>query len=764
MDNKTESQSLNEAGLAYVALGLPIIPVCSASHSGMAQSHKDRCKSPGKTPIEEGWNTRATTTVAEFTKWYMRNKYINIGLPLGQASGLVGIDIDGEHGEEMLAQWSGGDLPDTWEFSTGNGRRLLYRIPAGMKTKKFKSAGEGAHQELAILCDGQQTVIPPSIHVNGTLYLWKTGRSPGTMTIANAPDWVLVRIVEEVEEVEVDLENEPPPLKPIVKPEEWTTPVAEGQRNNQLTKLAGSLLGRGHEPEKVLEELKKWNQKFCVPPLAEVEIEKMVSTLGAKEALKKARKKRVAANRPVFDVSSYVNRFVEEQTKKGFTWLYTTDMDCFFMCDNVKGPWIQVPNVYTQKLIRELLAEEPQNNSMHVINEITSALKHRFASLNEITFDIGTIVDTHQLDSTMQAIDLYDTFNPYNIISVQNGILHWKDNKLVPWDPKYLTTLQLPVTWDPHATCPKWEAVLQEWIPDPESIYFLQEYVGLSLIPDTSTRTAVLLYGSGANGKSLFIDTVRMLFGKALTAIPLHKLTEKFEIAYLQNKLINICGDIDAKYISETGVLKALIAGDTLRGEIKHGASFDFHPVARLIFSANTLPKVADKSAAWYSRWHFIEFPKTFAVDPNFTRNFMIDMTTELNGIFRWAIAGLHRVREQRGFTVSKAMLISRKEYQEENDNVVAFVNTCLERVPHKGGGTTLSTSAVHALYKEWVETNMSGSVAVGQIEFTKRMKALGIEKSSRNVEGKWRQSFTGIQVLPTYQTTYDYFNTNFSV
>jgi putative DNA primase/helicase len=341
------------------------------------------------------------------------------------------------------------------------------------------------------------------------------------------------------------------------------------------------------------------------------------------------------------------------------------------------------------------------------------------------------------------------------IISVQNGILDWRSRELRPWDNSLLTTIRLPVSWDPSAKCALWEQALREWIPESETRLFLQEYIGLCLIPDTSYRTAVFLFGSGSNGKSLFIEAVEMLFGNTLVSIPLHKLTERFEIAYLQNKLVNICGDVDAKYMTETGVLKALIGGDILRGEYKNGKSFDFRPVCRLLFSANTLPKVADKSIAWYSRWRFVEFPNRFSVDPNYKTLLLQAFEEEKSGILTWAVEGLCRLQSKNIFTSGLLMEQAEAQYRSENDNVVSFAQEILAEVDHTGAETSLITTALHSVYKEWCEQNGIKSSMLEITAFSTRLTQYGFSKAVRTKDGRSYQCFLGIAInadwLPNY-------------
>ncbi len=148
------------------------------------------CK--GKQPQIAGWQKRGVPTKEELDDWKRKYPKSNVGLVLGQASGLVGVDADGQEGIARLKEVSKGDLPDTWSFKTpGGGVRLLYRIPKGMVLKKYVESLEGEHSELALLGEGQQTIMPPSIHPNGKEYVWMKGKGPSSIEVAEAPQWMI---------------------------------------------------------------------------------------------------------------------------------------------------------------------------------------------------------------------------------------------------------------------------------------------------------------------------------------------------------------------------------------------------------------------------------------------------------------------------------------------------------------------------------------------------------------------------------------------
>lgn len=169
--------NMKDAMHFYANLGLPVIPLCSHDHRGMSGLHGAKCTRPGKRPLVKNWQTRGVPTSGEIEKWFTQWPSLNIGLVFGSPSGLVGIDVDGDGGHNLLQEMSGGVLPDTLAFSTpNNGMRYLYRIPNNQVLMKAGVTDSSQpHTECSLLGEGCQTVLPPSIHPNGGRYQWITG-------------------------------------------------------------------------------------------------------------------------------------------------------------------------------------------------------------------------------------------------------------------------------------------------------------------------------------------------------------------------------------------------------------------------------------------------------------------------------------------------------------------------------------------------------------------------------------------------------------
>lgn len=187
----------HEAALDYLGRGRSAVPVCPPDHVGMAQmlEHPKRCASPGKAPAIR-WKQYQDNlpTEAELNAAWRQNPTMNVGIVCGAASRVVGIDVDGSSGAELLDKVSGGDLPTTLEFTTpSGGRRLLYAIPDGVAVCTTHQNGMGKHEGVSFLGQGGHTVMPPSRGREG-VYEWVPGHSPDEIEAATMPQWLIDKL------------------------------------------------------------------------------------------------------------------------------------------------------------------------------------------------------------------------------------------------------------------------------------------------------------------------------------------------------------------------------------------------------------------------------------------------------------------------------------------------------------------------------------------------------------------------------------------
>ena len=181
------------AALDYLRRYWSVIPLCPPGCNAEAHGHRE-CSAKGKRPLGEAWKPSMESRASEkvVRVWWNRWPDANVGVAMGPVSGLIGIDLDGQAAEDWFAAW--GPLPLTLEFTTGHGRRLLFRWPTDTEIKNTEWKCEGG--EVRVIGQGRQTVMPPSRHASGTDYRWEEKCGPGDMEAAPLPAWLLEKIRE----------------------------------------------------------------------------------------------------------------------------------------------------------------------------------------------------------------------------------------------------------------------------------------------------------------------------------------------------------------------------------------------------------------------------------------------------------------------------------------------------------------------------------------------------------------------------------------
>jgi putative DNA primase/helicase len=256
------------AALDYRARGWSALAVCTPDHVGCGKTHAKGCTSPGKAPWGP-WKQYQTRLPAEAElrqKW-RDNPQLNVGMTLGGVTGLIGLDSDEAAGEALLVRLSKGDVPPTLEFSSGKGRRLLYRVPDGVELRPTPRPGglEVEGGELRLLGLGSQTVMPPSRHASGRLYAWREGHGPGEVEPPVAPAWVVGHMRADAPARGGARGQRPGALGAGEK-------ARLHHRNTTLTSMAGSMRRRGFGESAIRAALLAENGERCEPPLGEDEV------------------------------------------------------------------------------------------------------------------------------------------------------------------------------------------------------------------------------------------------------------------------------------------------------------------------------------------------------------------------------------------------------------------------------------------------------------------------------------------------------------
>ncbi len=299
-----------------------------------------------------------------------------------------------------------------------------------------------------------------------------------------------------------------------------------------------------------------------------------------------------------------------------------------------------------------------------------------------------------------------DGFNPPGLLCLRNVVLDLATREMRPHAPEPRFTIQLPVAYDPDARAPRFARFLEEVLPDPMARETVQLLAGYTLEPGNRYQRAFMFHGSGANGKSTLQGVLRALLGpRNVSAETLQTLSRSlYATASLWGRLANICPDIPPAPLRYTDVFKGLTGGDAVRGERKFHDTFEFVNPAKLIFSANELPPVDDKTFAFWRRWVIVDFPNRFTGDdenPRLLETLTLD--AELSGVLNWALAGLEALRA-RGFPERHQAEDLREKWQRRSDSLYWFLQERVEVDPQGWVAKADFNEAYDAFCKEYDE------------------------------------------------------------
>lgn len=276
----------------------------------------------------------------------------------------------------------------------------------------------------------------------------------------------------------------------------------------------------------------------------------------------------------------------------------------------------------------------------------------------------------------VDAPDLWER-PPSNVMNLTNGLLDVTTGTLAQHVSSYLSAVQLPIAFDPEATCPLWKSFAARVLPsDCQALPF--EVVAAAMRGEIGDQKAVLFVGSGENGKSTLLEGVISFLGREnVSTLALQRLeADKFSVVRLLDKLANVCADLPSDALAGTSVFKALTGGDRMTAERKFQGSFEFSPFARLIFSTNHYPTSKDASHAFFRRWLVIPFDAV--LDPREKiPNLAAQLSSpgELSGVLNRALAALPGMIQRGGFTQSESTQASLMEFREMTDPIAAWLD-----------------------------------------------------------------------------------------
>jgi P4 family phage/plasmid primase-like protien len=323
------------------------------------------------------------------------------------------------------------------------------------------------------------------------------------------------------------------------------------------------------------------------------------------------------------------------------------------------------------------------------------------------------------------------------LLNCGNGTIDLRTGQLLAHHRSNLCTKEVPIAFDPDAKCPTWTAFLNRVMADNRALVkFLQRAIGYALTGMTNEEVLFFLYGTGANGKSTFIETCRNLVGDYARQADFDTFVPK-ENGHPRNDLARLAGArfvaaveaAQGRQLSEN-VIKQATGRDVIAARFLYHESFEYSPQFKLFLVANHKPVIVGTDEGIWRRIRLIPFTVTIPPEER-DKQLLEKLQRELPGILAWAVRGCLDWQRD-GLGEPEAVWTATESYRREMDVMADFID---ERCV-LGADETEDAGLLYGKFREW--SGASGEGAVTQKKFGAQLRERGFEAGKKRGSRCW--------------------------
>jgi putative DNA primase/helicase len=291
-------------------------------------------------------------------------------------------------------------------------------------------------------------------------------------------------------------------------------------------------------------------------------------------------------------------------------------------------------------------------------------------------------------------------------------------------------TAVLPCGYDPAARAPRWRSFLEAMLPDAEKRRTVQAFTGLGLL-GVPVQYLMFHYGRGANGKSVFLETITRVLGPGLAVgLPRESIVGGGErgAGSATPDLVRLYGKRFVRILEVPGdaplqedLIKRLTGGESFPVRTLFKGYFEFQNCGKAHMSGNGFPTVDGTDNGIWRRLLVVHWDQTIP-EPD-RRDFeavVSEFVAEAPGVLNWLIEGVFDYLEN-GLVIAPAVRAATQEYREEMDPIGEFIGACIEAKP----GARIGAQPAYEAYISWSLANARkpksitkfGKVMTGQYE-----------------------------------------------
>lgn len=399
--------------------------------------------------------------------------------------------------------------------------------------------------------------------------------------------------------------------------------------------------------------------------------------------------------------------------------------------------WVKDDTGEVYRLAKQTVRRIPSEALKPTNDEQWRALtKHALQSESESR--IKAMVSLAQ-NETKIPVRLTDLDCDSMLLNVQNGTVDLRTIQLRQHRRGDLLTKLAPVIYDAKAECPLWRHFLGDITAyNVELMAYLQRAVGYTLTGEADEHALFLLYGSGANGKTTFLEVLRHILGDYAQAADFSTFIASQRLSGPRNDLAKLHGarlvtateSEDGMRLAES-VVKQITGGDTVTARFLYSEHFEFKPQFKVWLGTNHKPDIRGTDEGIWRRIRLVPF--TVCI-PNKKRDRKLSekLKAESAGILNWALEGLVQYYEHR-LEEPNCVIKASAEYRDDQDILRQFVASCCVTI----ADAKVPARELYTAYRTWACE--AGEPTVNERQFSKALAEHGFNKVRHASGTIWR-------------------------
>lgn len=325
------------------------------------------------------------------------------------------------------------------------------------------------------------------------------------------------------------------------------------------------------------------------------------------------------------------------------------------------------------------------------------------------------------------------------LFNTQTQTINLRSGKIRDPNIKDLITTKSNFVFQKEAKAPTWNLfLLQIFNKDEALIRFIQKAMGYALSGDVSEQCLFILWGTGANGKSTFLNVLHHLFGDYARSTMIETFMKKNseqsnDLARLKGARLVTTSEIEQGKPMSESLIKTVTGEDELTARFLYGEYFSFKPTFKIFMATNHKPKIRGADNGIWRRIKMIPFTVTIPPEQR-DKKLTEKLIAENSGILNWLIQGYAMWKKEGLSDEPEAVREANDEYRMDMDSVGTFVNDCFEI--DASLKWRLHTKILYETYIKWCSKN--NERAMSQKWLGLRMQEKGFKRIATHGQRLW--------------------------